>query len=127
MFYTLKVPVHTFKRAPGWKRRKKLACSKKKKITIKKTCCIDKVTWDEPKLKFNILNYKKHLDAHKSLLVRLCRYQHAVANPGLITFTGPYLDVAGAGYVVTISHTIHASRYEIKKSCSPIRTTQNVH
>lgn len=39
-----------------------------------------------------------------------CRYQHAVANPGLITFTGPYLDVAGAGYVVTISHTIHASR-----------------
>lgn len=36
-------------------------------------------------------------------------YQHAVANPGLITFTGPYLDVAGAGYVVTISHTIHAS------------------
>lgn len=38
------------------------------------------------------------------------RYQHAVANPGLITFTGPYLDVGGAGYVVTISHTIHASR-----------------
>uniref|UniRef100_A0A3Q2C9Y5 VWFA and cache domain-containing protein 1 n=1 Tax=Cyprinodon variegatus TaxID=28743 RepID=A0A3Q2C9Y5_CYPVA len=37
-------------------------------------------------------------------------YQHAVANPGLITFTGPYLDVGGAGYVVTISHTIHASR-----------------
>ncbi|XP_023650562.1 VWFA and cache domain-containing protein 1 isoform X2 [Paramormyrops kingsleyae] len=36
-------------------------------------------------------------------------YLHAVANPGLITFTGPYLDVGGAGYVVTISHTIHAS------------------
>ncbi|XP_077463813.1 VWFA and cache domain-containing protein 1 [Stigmatopora argus] len=36
-------------------------------------------------------------------------YQHAVANPGLITFTGPYLDVGGSGYVVTISHTIHAS------------------
>ncbi|XP_019730967.1 VWFA and cache domain-containing protein 1 [Hippocampus comes] len=36
-------------------------------------------------------------------------YQHAVANPGLITFTGPYLDAGGAGYVVTISHTIHAS------------------
>uniref|UniRef100_A0A8C9W668 VWFA and cache domain-containing protein 1 n=1 Tax=Scleropages formosus TaxID=113540 RepID=A0A8C9W668_SCLFO len=36
-------------------------------------------------------------------------YQHAVANPGLITFTGPYLDVGGAGYVVTISHTIHSS------------------
>lgn len=44
------------------------------------------------------------------LCVVLCRYQHAVANPGLITFTGPYLDVGGAGYVVTISHTIHASR-----------------
>lgn len=44
------------------------------------------------------------------LLSFTCRYQHAVANPGLITFTGPYLDVAGAGYVVTISHTIHASR-----------------
>lgn len=42
----------------------------------------------------------------------LRRYQHAVANPGLITFTGPYLDVGGAGYVVTISHTIHASRWE---------------
>ncbi|KAK1795745.1 hypothetical protein P4O66_001224 [Electrophorus voltai] len=36
-------------------------------------------------------------------------YLHAVANPGLITFTGPYLDMGGAGYVVTISHTIHAS------------------
>uniref|UniRef100_A0A8C5GRJ0 VWFA and cache domain-containing protein 1 n=1 Tax=Gouania willdenowi TaxID=441366 RepID=A0A8C5GRJ0_GOUWI len=36
-------------------------------------------------------------------------YQHAVANPGLVTFTGPYLDIGGAGYVVTISHTIHAS------------------
>nr|XP_014353389.1 PREDICTED: VWFA and cache domain-containing protein 1 [Latimeria chalumnae] len=37
-------------------------------------------------------------------------YLHAVANPSLITFTGPYLDVGGAGYVVTLSHTIHASR-----------------
>ncbi|XP_063283945.1 VWFA and cache domain-containing protein 1 isoform X1 [Pelobates fuscus] len=36
-------------------------------------------------------------------------YLHALANPGLITFTGPYLDVGGAGYVVTISHTIHSS------------------
>ncbi|KAL4635019.1 VWFA and cache domain-containing protein 1 [Arapaima gigas] len=40
-------------------------------------------------------------------------YLHAVANPGLITFTGPYLDVGGAGYVVTISHTIHASSLQI--------------
>ncbi|KAB0394162.1 hypothetical protein E2I00_014387 [Balaenoptera physalus] len=37
-------------------------------------------------------------------------YLHAVANPGLISLTGPYLDVGGAGYVVTISHTIHSSR-----------------
>ncbi|KAI2663592.1 VWFA and cache domain-containing protein 1 [Labeo rohita] len=28
-------------------------------------------------------------------------YLHAVANPGLITFTGPYLDVGGAGYVAS--------------------------
>ncbi|XP_078074535.1 VWFA and cache domain-containing protein 1 isoform X2 [Mustelus asterias] len=37
-------------------------------------------------------------------------YLHAMANPALITFTGPYLDVGGAGYVVTLSHTIHSSR-----------------
>uniref|UniRef100_A0A4W3HXJ0 Cache domain containing 1 n=1 Tax=Callorhinchus milii TaxID=7868 RepID=A0A4W3HXJ0_CALMI len=36
-------------------------------------------------------------------------YLHAMANPALITFTGPYLDVGGAGYVVTLSHTIHSS------------------
>ncbi|MBV96623.1 VWFA and cache domain-containing protein 1, partial [Eschrichtius robustus] len=36
-------------------------------------------------------------------------YLHAVANPGLISLTGPYLDIGGAGYVVTISHTIHSS------------------
>uniref|UniRef100_F7DFT1 Cache domain-containing 1 n=1 Tax=Xenopus tropicalis TaxID=8364 RepID=F7DFT1_XENTR len=40
-------------------------------------------------------------------------YLHALANPGLITFTGPYLDVGGAGYVVTISHTIHSSSSQI--------------
>ncbi|XP_075930052.1 VWFA and cache domain-containing protein 1 isoform X1 [Petromyzon marinus] len=36
-------------------------------------------------------------------------YQQAIANPGLITLSGPYLDIGGAGYVVTLSHTIHAS------------------
>ncbi|EHB12295.1 VWFA and cache domain-containing protein 1 [Heterocephalus glaber] len=40
-------------------------------------------------------------------------YLHAVANPGLISLTGPYLDVGGAGYVVTISHTIHSSSTQL--------------
>lgn len=46
-----------------------------------------------------------------AFLLASLRYLHAVANPGLITFTGPYLDVGGAGYVVTISHTVHSSRW----------------
>uniref|UniRef100_A0A8C9F8T5 Cache domain containing 1 n=1 Tax=Pavo cristatus TaxID=9049 RepID=A0A8C9F8T5_PAVCR len=45
-------------------------------------------------------------------------YLHAVANPGLITFTGPYLDVGGAGYVVTISHTIHSSSAQMSSGHS---------
>uniref|UniRef100_A0A6I8NAW0 VWFA and cache domain-containing protein 1 n=1 Tax=Ornithorhynchus anatinus TaxID=9258 RepID=A0A6I8NAW0_ORNAN len=40
-------------------------------------------------------------------------YLHAVANPGLISLTGPYLDVGGAGYVVTISHTVHSSSSQL--------------
>ncbi|NXY37914.1 CAHD1 protein, partial [Pomatorhinus ruficollis] len=46
------------------------------------------------------------------------RYLHAVANPGLITFTGPYLDVGGAGYVVTISHTVHSSSAQMSSGHS---------
>lgn len=60
-----------------------------------------------------VLKVALDVSLHVHRLIRLRnspRYQHAVANPGLITFTGPYLDVGGAGYVVTISHTIHASR-----------------
>ncbi|KAI1236902.1 hypothetical protein IHE44_0015160 [Lamprotornis superbus] len=45
-------------------------------------------------------------------------YLHAVANPGLITFTGPYLDVGGAGYVVTISHTVHSSSAQMSSGHS---------
>ena len=33
-------------------------------------------------------------------------YVKAVKNPGKIVFTAPYLDVGGAGYIVTVSHTI---------------------
>ncbi|KAG9469617.1 hypothetical protein GDO78_020064 [Eleutherodactylus coqui] len=40
-------------------------------------------------------------------------YLHALANPGLITFTGPYLDVGGAGYVVTISRTVQSSNSQV--------------
>ncbi|CAG2118573.1 unnamed protein product, partial [Medioppia subpectinata] len=35
-------------------------------------------------------------------------YLKAVKNAGKIVFTAPYLDVGGAGYIVTLSHTIHA-------------------
>jgi hypothetical protein len=33
-------------------------------------------------------------------------YQRAIAYPGLYTLSAPYLDAFGAGYVVTLSHTI---------------------
>lgn len=33
-------------------------------------------------------------------------YSRAMKNPGKVVFTAPYLDVGGAGYIVTISHTI---------------------
>ncbi|XP_054157249.1 VWFA and cache domain-containing protein 1-like [Oppia nitens] len=33
-------------------------------------------------------------------------YTKAVLNPGKVVFTAPYLDVGGAGYIVTISHVI---------------------
>ncbi|XP_057226409.1 VWFA and cache domain-containing protein 1 [Malurus melanocephalus] len=49
---------------------------------------------------------------------RARKYLHAVANPGLITFTGPYLDVGGAGYVVTISHTVHSSSSQMSSGHS---------
>lgn len=56
------------------------------------------------------LGYCLKACSNYEFLLAALRYLHAVANPGLITFTGPYLDVGGAGYVVTISHTVHSSR-----------------
>lgn len=58
-----------------------------------------------------IFCHKDNFIVLKIFVLLSVRYLHAVANPGLITFTGPYLDVGGAGYVVTISHTVHSSRY----------------
>ncbi|KAJ7419370.1 hypothetical protein WISP_54300 [Willisornis vidua] len=55
---------------------------------------------------------------HLDVLEEPFRYLHAVANPGLITFTGPYLDVGGAGYVVTISHTVHSSSAQMSSGHS---------
>ncbi|KAK7888987.1 hypothetical protein WMY93_024547 [Mugilogobius chulae] len=64
----------------------------------------------QPETKRMVEHYTAYLSDNTRLIANpASRYQHAVANPGLITFTGPYLDVGGAGYVVTISHTIHAS------------------
>uniref|UniRef100_A0A8C4QBV0 Cache domain containing 1 n=1 Tax=Eptatretus burgeri TaxID=7764 RepID=A0A8C4QBV0_EPTBU len=40
-------------------------------------------------------------------------YQQAVANPGKITLSGPFLDAGGAGYIITLSHTIHAPSSEV--------------
>lgn len=34
------------------------------------------------------------------------RYTRAMEYPGHVTLSAPYLDVGGAGYIVTISHTI---------------------
>jgi len=35
------------------------------------------------------------------------RYMRASEYPGQTVLTAPYLDVGGAGYIVTISHTIY--------------------
>lgn len=37
----------------------------------------------------------------------LVRYERAMDYPSRVTLTAPYLDVGGAGYVVTISHTVY--------------------
>lgn len=34
-------------------------------------------------------------------------YRNALKEPGTMIFTAPYLDVGGAGYVVTLSHAIY--------------------
>ena len=35
------------------------------------------------------------------------RYERAMEFPGQVSLTAPYLDIGGAGYIVTISHTIY--------------------
>lgn len=37
-------------------------------------------------------------------------FRNAVANPGKMIFTAPYLDVGGAGYIVTLSHAIYEGK-----------------
>ena len=37
-------------------------------------------------------------------------YTRAQEYPGSVTLSAPYLDVGGAGYIVTISHTIYEGR-----------------
>lgn len=37
-------------------------------------------------------------------------YERAVEYPGQIVVTAPYLDENGAGYIVTISHTIYEGK-----------------
>ncbi|KAI1280521.1 VWFA and cache domain-containing protein 1 [Halotydeus destructor] len=34
-------------------------------------------------------------------------FRNALSSPGKLVFTAPYLDVGGAGYIVTLSHTVH--------------------
>ena len=38
------------------------------------------------------------------------RYMRAMQYPGQIVLTAPYLDLGGAGYIVTVSHTIYEGR-----------------
>ncbi len=38
------------------------------------------------------------------------RYLRAMEYPGKVTLTSPYLDVGGAGYIVTLSHTIYEGK-----------------
>lgn len=33
-------------------------------------------------------------------------YMRALEHPGKIILTAPYLDIGGAGYVITLSHTV---------------------
>ncbi|XP_074642229.1 VWFA and cache domain-containing protein 1-like [Tubulanus polymorphus] len=45
-------------------------------------------------------------------------YMRAIDYPGRITLTAPYLDVGGAGYIVTISHIVYDGRDNAKHSKS---------
>ncbi|XP_013403576.1 VWFA and cache domain-containing protein 1-like [Lingula anatina] len=45
-------------------------------------------------------------------------YERAIENPGSVVLTEPYLDVYGAGYIATISHTVYEGRPGGKHSSS---------
>lgn len=38
-------------------------------------------------------------------------FRNALASPGKIIFTAPYLDIGGAGYLVTLSHAVYERKY----------------
>jgi len=38
------------------------------------------------------------------------RYRGAMESPGKVTLTAPYLDPGGAGYIVTLSHTVYEGK-----------------
>ncbi|KAL4236844.1 VWFA and cache domain-containing protein 1 [Mactra antiquata] len=45
-------------------------------------------------------------------------YERAMKYPGQVTLTAPYLDVGGAGYIATISHTIYEGQAQSLHSSS---------
>lgn len=50
-----------------------------------------------------VLMYPAGVNDHRLNVLKRNWYLRAVQSPGLVTVTPPYLDAAGAGYVVTIS------------------------
>jgi len=45
------------------------------------------------------------------------RYMRAMEYPGQIVLTAPYLDVGGAGYIITVSHTIYERKLVMFEMC----------
>ena len=45
------------------------------------------------------------------------RYMRAMEYPGQAVLTAPYLDLGGAGYIVTVSHTIYDRTLVIFQMC----------
>jgi len=41
----------------------------------------------------------------------------AMEYPGQIVLTAPYLDVGGAGYIITVSHTIYERKLVMFEMC----------
>ncbi|XP_022246418.1 VWFA and cache domain-containing protein 1-like isoform X1 [Limulus polyphemus] len=45
-------------------------------------------------------------------------FRRAMEHPGRVVLTAPYLDVGGAGYIVTLSHTVYEGRHAAMHSSS---------